>query len=688
MDVNLTTRLMQQPDLFNRSRASVAKPDGWRPDSPPELRGEPRIILNAETQGLKWWAGDRPVGWSYYLPESGRTGYLPVRHEASENLPLERVQRWMRAELPGKIIDNINTKFDGHHSREDGVDWAEQLGCSLRDVQHAAALLDDHRFRFSLDQLSLDLLGWDVERDAIGKIPRGIHDESEFGKLPAWEVAPYAVRNAVQVHRLNELLSPQILAEDLGRVLQLESDLIPVVMDIERNGCYLDVELMNTWLRSVQTDLERELYSIFLQTGVRVNSPRSPKDAARVFTCSGITDYPRTETGLITLTDGYLKTVSTPAVQALRKAIQLQSVQSKLQKYQLAMRAGDGWIRHNLHQLRIGHSEGDKQGAKSGRFSAAGDKSIKPDGLGSGGYNPQQLVAVEKQTERGWNSEYVVRRLWLPGSPSERRDNPALRWMAADAMQIEYRLFAHYAQMHQPFFDEPCQKMIGGKNVWISGPLADFHALVSELLLPINPLLNRKLVKNINFAMIYGAGLLKFAFMIGMITEQEYNHLAWMLQEAGRDWSQRNRILDGNEGVQRAKGVRDAYLEMFPRVPLLLKLASKTAEERGWVSTICGRRARLLDGFHAALNRVIQGGAADINKLVLLAVYRERKRLGLTMLVTVHDEIGAGMADPRLEDEVLKVLNTQQVEVRAPILWDVGVGRNWAEAKDYEPEAA
>jgi Mesyanzhinovviridae DNA polymerase len=677
---------MKQPDLFNRTRSDVPRPDGWRPDAPPELNGEPRIILNAETTGLKWWAGDRPTGWSYYLPESGRFGYLPVRHQVGENLPLERVHDWMRQELPGKVIDNINTKFDGHHSREDGVDWVDDLRCELRDVQHMAALLDDNRFRFNLDQLSADLLNWDVEKDPIGKIPKGIRDESEFCKLPAWEVAPYAVRNVIQVHRLNEVLEPRILEESLTRVHRLESDLIPVVMDIERNGCYLDVELMNKWLRTIQSDLEEELYTIFRATGIRVNSPRSPKDAAKVFAYAGIHDYPRTETGLITLTDNYLKTVKSPTVAALRKAIQLQSIQSKLTKYSAAMRAGDGWIRHNLHQLRVGHDQDDKQGTKSGRFSAAGDKSLKPDGLGSGGYNPQQIVAVEKQTERGWNSEYVIRRLWLPGSPAARKENPSLRWMAADAMQIEYRLFAHYAKMHDTFWARPKQKMIGGKMVWISGPLADFHALVSELLLPVNPALNRKLVKNINFAMIYGAGLLKFAFMIGMISEQEYLRLREELYRAGRDWSRRKSILEGSEGVQEAGAVREAYLGMFPQVQPLLKLASETAEERGWVSTIYGRRARLVDGFHASLNRIIQGGAADINKLVLLAAYRERKRLGLTLRVTVHDEVGADIADPRLLPVVRRLLNTQQVDVRVKILWDTGIGRNWAEAKDYEPE--
>ena len=343
------------------------------------------------------------------------------------------------------------------------------------------------------------------------------------------------------------------------------------------------------------------------------------------------------------------------------------------------MRGSDGWMRFNLHQLRVGKSEEDKKGTVSGRFSGAGDKHIKPDGLGSGGYNPQQVVAVEKQLERGWCPDYVVRQLFVPGSPQARRENPNIKWLAADMMQVEYRLFAHYANMAQAYHADPLQKMIGGKPVWIAGPLADFHAVVAELL--NNPALNRKLVKNVNFAKIYGAGLLKFAFMLGFITEQEFKRLSELSQRCGRDWKKRHALLASSPGVVRAGEVNDEYMRRFPAVGPLLKSASKTAEDRGYVRTLLGRRARLTDRFHSALNRVIQGGAADINKRVIIEVYKLRKELGLTMRLTVHDEVCADLADEGFLPRIGEVLNTQYFQLRAPILWDIKFGNNWAEAK-------
>lgn len=616
--------------------------------------GEKRIYLDAETTGLQWWNGDRPVGWSYTLPESGRKGYLPFGHQGGGNLDEAAVKEWMRRELRGVHIDNINTKFDLHVAREWGVDLTEQDN-TFGDVAHRAALLDDHRMRFNLEQLAQDLLGYD-----LGKVDLGLRDKGSLANLPAWEVEAYAVQDTGLIGELIDHTDPLIAEEDLGKVLHLEEEVLPAVVEMEKNGCQIDVELLHKWKGEVDQKIPDLLYSIWKKTGVRLNSFDSSKDIARLFDRLDIPVTSYTEAGNPSFTDGVLKDIDHPVIKDLRLGGQLADLKSKyLDKYAAAVRS-DGWLRFNLHQLRIGKSEEDKKGTVSGRFSGAGDK--------FGGFNPQQVVAVEKQLERGWCPDYVIRRLFLSN-------------FAADMMQVEYRLFAHYAHMHGAFHAEPKQKMIGGKMVWIAGPLADFHALVAELLLPINPNLNRKLVKNINFAMIYGAGLLKFAFMLGLISEQEFNRLSQLLAAAGRDWKKRASILDSSEGVGSAKEIRETYLGMFPAVQPLLKQASELAENRGYVRTLEGRRARLHGRFHSALNRVIQGGAADINKRVVAEVYKQRKRLGLMMRVTVHDELVGNLADPGMLPEVEKVLNHQYYDLRAPILWDAKMGNNWAECK-------
>ena len=649
-DVAVTRRDVPRPPICSNPREFPA-PAGWVVDQPPTFNGEKHIILNAETTGLQWWGGDKPIGWAYRFPESGREGYLPMRHAAG-NLPVEQVHRWL-GDIRVMHVTNANTKFDLHMAREDGVDLAEQNN-TFGDVAHHAALLDDNRRRFNLDQLSKDILGWDVNAatDPLGPLPKGVAHEGEWHKLPSWEVAPYALRNVEQVAQLLEELQPDIEDENLDAVLQLEQDIIPVVVEMEKNGTFLDMPLLEQWRKDSSAELEARLYNIYKTTGLLISSPDSPKDLEALFNKCGI-PLTHTDTGRASFTDSVLKAAKHPAIADLRVAGQLADLNSKyLDKYWNAARS-DGWLRFNLHQLKSSRGEEDSVGTVSGRFSGAGDK--------YGGYNPQQVVAVEKQLERGWCPDYVVRKLFLQN-------------FAADMMQVEYRLFAHYAKMHEAFHARPERKLINGKWTWIKGPLADFHALVAELLVPINPALNRKLVKNINFAMIYGAGLVKFAFMLGLITEAQYKEFTERLSR--HDWSVFN-----EPGLAQAKLLRETYMRMFPAVKPLLEKAAKLAEERGYVMDFLGRRARLAGRFHSSLNRVIQGGAATYNKMVLVELYKLRRYLGLTLRLTVHDEVCGDLADPRTVGNVKRVLNRQYWNFSVPILWDAKTGANWAACK-------
>lgn len=622
-------------------------PSNWTPPEIPELHGEKRIILNAETTGLKWWAEDRPIGWSYVLPESGRRGYLPIRHDqgAEHNLPLEQVSSFLGS-LRGMHVDNINTKFDLHMARADGSDLVEGTGNTFGDAAFYAALLDDHRMRFNLDQLSLDKLGWDVHKDGIGKKPDCIDNESEFRYLHPGEVAPFAIRNVDQVEALIDHFKAGIAEENLFDVLQLEEDVLPVVVEMEKNGTYLDMELLHEWQGSAQRDLEEQLLIIRRASGVDITSPDSPSELERVFEKCGL-PIVRTGTGRPSFTEAYIQTLDHPVAKAIIKAGHLADFKSKYADKYASAADSFGWLRFNLHQLRSTGDGESKKGTVSGRFSAAGDK--------NGGYNPQQVVAVEKQLERGWLPEYVVRRLIVPG-PGE------VCLYAADMMQVEYRLFAHYA-------NDPNILEVYRKN-----PLADYHKVVMELLHRVAPHLNRKLVKNVNFAKIYGAGLVKFALMIGSITEQQFIEFSERLQM--KDWS-----VMGHPALAEAKKLNDDYNKMFPAVKPLLDRAAETARQRGYVMTLLGRRARLTGRFHSSLNRIIQGGAADINKRLLIELYKMRKELGIVMRLTVHDEVMGGLFDRGMQSAIDKLLNTQYFDLRVPILWDSKVGANWAACK-------
>lgn len=657
------------------------RPDNFQPDPIPELRGETEIILDGETfgrrngEGLRWWDGARPAGWAWMLPQSGRKGYLSFGHEGGYNTTDEpTAKRWMEREIRGMHIENANTRFDMHISRSWGVDLAEQ-GNTFGDVQHRAALLDDHRLRLNIDLLAHDFLG--PERGKL-LLPPGAKER--MNDCPSWMVAPYAVEDVQLVHDLNRAMQPDLEAQELLEVLKLEQQIIPVVVEMEHNGVFLDVEKLFAWRDAAQREYDELLERIYKVSGVRVSSPDSNKDLAAMFRARGIpiTNFTdpteRHPEGQPSFTADVMKraAVDDPCVADAYYAAQLGDLLSKyLRKFCNDVRQSDGWMRFNLHQLRIGKDHQDKFGTVSGRFSSAGDK--------EGGFNVQQVVSPKKQKDKDWCQKYVIRNLFKPAAGTQ--------WLAVDASQIEYRIFAHFANdpdiMAAYNEDVPEEIAIKEKR----GRWTDYHDKVQVMLQRAKPDIPRKHTKITNFCKLFGASIIKFAYTLETISDKQFKDLEakydvnkWRKKE---DRFRRMSEIRKEPCLQSAIEVFDLYDQQFPAAAEMLKLAKETAGERGYVRTIMGRRARFpkKQRVHSALNRVVQGTAADINKRVLVEIYRLRKELTLTLRMTVHDEVDADLGDESKLPRIEEVFNHQYIPLRVPILWDAEVGPSWGEAK-------
>lgn len=631
--------------------------------------GETLIRLDAETTGLEWWADSRPCGWAYLLPKSGRRGYLPFGHKGGGNLDEDAVKRWMRT-LRGVHIDNAQIKFDGHISRVWGVDLVEQ-GCTFGDVQHHAALLDDHRKRFGLDLLAKEYLG-----EEAGKIDLNLRNKGDLHKLPAWEVAPYAVHDVELVDDLIRIMQPQIVAQQLEDVLKLEQSVIPVVLEMEKNGAFLDMDKLALWREQARAEYDALMWAVYQDTGVPMRSPDSSADLVRLFNALKIPftaftgGFDKAGNPKPSFTAEVLGAIKHPVIQKILRAGQLADLLSKyLDKYAMTVRA-DGWIRYDLHQLRYSKDEGGDRfgGTVSGRFSSSGDD--------FGGFNVQQVVSADKQTSRKWCEQYVVRNLFKPQGKAV--------WLAADAKQIEYRIFAHYADdagiLARYNAEAPYETItIEGEDYFTSGPETDYHAIVQQLLMVAKPDIKRKKTKITNFCKLFGSGPIKFALTLGTITQQQYEDLT----EKYRPLEMKRRMKD-EPLLAESNAVMAAYDRMVPAGKRTLDLAKSVAKDRGYVHTWLGRRARFPDGqrLHSALNRVIQGTAADINKRMLVEVYNRRVELGLTLRFTVHDELDADLMDAGLLPRIQEVFNTQFVPLKVPILWSLGLGDSWGTAKE------
>lgn len=581
----------------------------WVAAAPPQLDGVDTMAIDTETTGLNWRGGDALVGISIALP-GGRKQYLPVGHRGGGNLDESVVRRWAERELRGKTLYGANIKFDVHVLREWGVDLEAQ-GCRVSDIQHHAALIDDHRRKFSLEVLSQEFL----KRGKVG----GLNKE-RMADYAAADVAAYAEEDAQLVLELKDVFAPLLAADGLERVLQLEEDLIFPVCEMERQGAPLDMELLEQWTRDSERELNEALISVARSVGFQVN-PDKGADWERLFAARGIPVTTFTETGAPSFTDAVLKHVDDPVVQLARRAGKIASIRSK---YLLAYTesAVSGRLHYSLHQLRA-----DEHGTISGRFSSS-DKNI------------QQVMRVSSQREAfGYDAKdsshddqiYPIRRLFVPQNG---------RWLCADARQIEYRLFAHYS--NSPKILEAYRK----------DPLLSYHKLVHSEVEPFKPGVSYDKAKTLNFALVYGGGKDTVARLLDMSRDESDAFVA-------------------------------LYHRLFPEVKKLLTTAQSLAEVRGYVKTLLGRRSRFPDKkfTHKALNALIQPCAADIMKLKVVELHAERKQTGFVMRYPVHDEVDGDSPSDETTLKVQEILDRQSLPTRVPILWEVGTGANWAEAK-------
>jgi len=633
-------------DIIESTGHFTVPNDDWRPSAPPCLNGIQEIKLDCETTGLRWWEDDRPIGIGICLPD-GSTQYLPWGHRGGGNLDEAVVKRWAQTELRGKHIVNLNTRFDVHMLREWGVDLEAQ-GCTVSDVGHYAALLDDHRLRSSLESLCSDFL---PETERKVKIINGVEiDPTRMGSYSAGTIAVRAEADVRQVHLLKQVLWPKLDVEDLQRVRQLEDDVIYVVCEMEKNGAIIDHELLEKWIKETATELQRCLLAIVKIVGFQVN-PESSKDQEKLFRHLKIPFTEFTETGRPSFTDNVIKQLDHPVIKLMRRAKKIFNIRSKyLLKYQKAVDS-HGILRYALHQLRAIRNEGDDErdtGTISGRFSST---ELVP-GVG---VNIQQVMKAEKQIITH-GDEFLIRQLHISETGL---------FFSADAKQIEYRLFAN----------EICSPRI--LKAYEENPDLSFHKMIHKMLLPYKSNLTYKRAKDLSFATIYGAGLTKIALMLEFINSKEFLEL------------REQKATGLHPKLAQVAEIRKIYNREIPEAAALLRRYSAIAEQQEYITTILGRRMRFINGIRSykALNGRIQGSAADIMKAKLIELHKTRLQTGLKLRFTVHDECDGDIPNQEAANIVATILDNQDFSfLKVPIRWDVKTGINWLDCSRIDIE--
>ena len=226
--------------------------------------------------------------------------------------------------------------------------------------------------------------------------------------------------------------------------------------------------------------------------------------------------------------------------------------------------------------------------------------------------------------------------------------------LSADYSQIELRIMAHIAE------DENLMAAFAaGKDVHQATAAEIFgvtlDAVSSE---------QRRYAKVINFGLIYGMSAFGLA---------------------------------GNLGIERsaAQNYITKYFDRYPGVAQYMERTREEARANGYVETVFGRRlwlpdikgsngARRQGAERAAINAPMQGTAADLIKLAMIAVqnWLEKEQLKTRMLLQVHDELvfDVPLDEIALLQEKLPDLMCQVASLKVPLLVGIGIGDNWEEA--------
>lgn len=650
----------------NRPRIMPAIPDtGWLPPTSfPDLSRARVISVDTETydpelleHGPGWARGKgHLIGISIGADGGGRW-YFPMRHEIEPELNLnpEQVLAWARHALgnPSQPKVGANLLYDYGWLRHEGVN----LEGELVDVQFAEALLVE-RGEVALEHLGVKYTGGGKDTsllykwlaDFYGGKPNSDQRANLYRCTPRL-VGPYAEMDADLPLAVIQRQYEHLVREGLLDLFRMECALIPLLTDMRQAGVRVHLpraeELRDKLIE--REKLEHVKLKHIVGFDVDINSPGS---LVKAFDSMGVA-YGRTPKGKPSFNKKFLTDLQHPMGHVIREIRKVEKLRGTFIESYILNSHINGMVYGQFHPLR-----GDEGGTRSGRLSSSTP-------------NLQNIPVRDEELA------HLIRGLFIPDDGHE-------WWRKYDYSQIEYRFLIHFAI--GPGADD-------ARRLFNENPNTDYHEMALDLVGPaagwdISTLEMRKVkrrpIKDINFGLIFGMGQATMGSRLGLTKQQTKK-----LFEAY------------HRGVPFAKATMDACME--------------EAQQTGMIATILGRRSRfelweptgwasrgddktpalpyesailvynsIQRAFtHKALNRRLQGSAADLIKLAMLKCYKDGvfHVTGVPRL-TVHDELDFSDPGGRIEafKEMRRIMENV-LPLRVPVRADGDYGPDWGHVK-------
>ena len=620
----------------------------WVPPSEiPELVYEADVVAidlethdpDIKTKGPGWATNNGKVI-GVAIAANGWKGYFPVGHEKGPNIDERIFKRNFK-----KILDKDNIKV--FHNAMYDVGWMRQWGLEVKgtivDTMIAAPLIDENRFRYSLNELAKDYLKEKKYETELYEAAAqwGTDAKGEMHKLPAMIVGPYAEKDAELTLKLWEIFKLQIVEDELQQVFELETKLFPVLFEMKSKGVRVDLDRAERIKKDFENTEKKILDKILQDTGVAVDV-WAAASVVKAFDSLKI-PYERTAKSKQPKFDkGFLSNHSSELAKMVVEAREINKARTTFIDT-LLKHSHEGRIHAEIHQLR-----GDKGGTVSGRLSMSNP-------------NLQQIPA------RHPTIGPAIRSLFIPEEGEQ--------WGSFDYSQQEPRIIVHFAKQ----LDLAGSAEVAG--AYINDPTTDFHQKVAEM-----ANIDRKKAKTINLGLSYGMGQGKLAKELGLNTEdaqdlfKEYHSSVPFIRELKNMATQQASRRGENKGFVRTLMKRKCRFNLWePDTPFKKRMPGdviqfnqplpKQQAQEEYGPAI--RRAFT----YTAFNRIIQGSAADQTKQAMVDLHEE----GITPMIQIHDEIAVSVSDEKTSKRIVDIMeNACKLEVPSKV--DAELGKNWGDS--------
>lgn len=614
--------------------ADASIPEWVAPLSLPDLTGYREVAVDLETHdpnlttlGPGWARGDGKVV-GIAVAAGDETWYFPIAHANGPNLDRKVVLRWFQKQMATPRQRKImhNAQYDLGWLLAEGI----EVQGEVVDTMVVAAIVDENRLSYSLDNLAKEYCGMRKDEKLLRSAAKdwGLDPKKDMWKLPAKFVGGYAEQDARATLALWRALQKEVESQQLQAIFEIEQPLTQILVKMRQRGVRVDLDKADQSRVALRKRVSEIKAFIKSKSGVDIE-PWAAASVQKVFDSLNLT-YERTERGQPSFTKMFLSSHPNEVVQSIVHLREMDKADSTFID-SILEHEHNGRIHCEFHQLRS-----DDGGTVTGRMSCSTP-------------NLQQIPSRDPVLKK------MIRGIFVP--------EEGCQWGSFDYSSQEPRLLVHYCailpdHMRHPMIDEMVQQFHAGN--------ADLHQMTADIVG-----VKRKQAKTINLGIMYGMGVGKMADQLG---------------------------IDQDE----AKRLLEIYHSKVPFVKGIADLASKQAENNGQVRTVGGRICRfpmwesrsfgytkplshdaalkeygpgIRRAFtYKALNKLIQGSAADQTKKAMVDCMRE----GLLPMLQVHDELCFNVESDEQAKKICEIME-QGISLMVPSKVDQDLQTNWGD---------